>query len=261
MSIRHLTLLAAAWTLLASLPCAFQDEEPIVDERPEIQGLFDELAGHTKARGEEDEEAIAVLDRLVTEFPKSGPKDRVAIVKNVSDCFKVKRTKELQEGVPDDRLYVASAVALGTMGPESVKPLSDLLGHKSFRKNERLQIQIAQAIGKTKSLDGVKPLLGLLKHKDAPMQAAGAEALGYYFDAPLDTRKDIFDEILKIMMGQKSKKDADINDFEAQDRWNVISGPCIATLQKLSGHGETDPEMWQRWWNDNKKKDWTPKED
>src|SRR5262245_10773406 len=95
----------------------------IVDERPEVKTLLDELDGYVKAKGEKDVEAISVIDKLVPEFPNSGPKDRTAIVKACSDCFDVKRTKELEEGVPDDRLYQAAAVALGTMGPESVKTL------------------------------------------------------------------------------------------------------------------------------------------
>ncbi len=236
-----------------------EGEAPVADERPEIKSLLDSLAGHVKAKGEEDPQAISVIDKLVQEFPKSGPKDRVAIVGELEACFKAKRTKEIEEGVPDDRLYQAAAVALGTMGPESVKTLDSLIGDKSHRKNLRLQSALAASLGKTKSSDGLKTLLSLLKHKDAELQAAGAEALGYYFDAELEVRKTIFEELLKTMMGQKAKKDLDPNDLEALERWNVISGPIISTLQKLTGNGETDPDQWQRWWNENKKKDWGAK--
>jgi len=239
-------------------PVQDPDKKVIVDERPEVKALFDELATQLKAKGEKDPEAIGLIDKLVQEFPNSGPKDRAAIVKQVSDCFDIRRTKELEAGVPDDRVYIAAAVALGTMGPESVKPLTLLLGDKNTRKNMRLQQQLAAALGKTKSPDGLKSLLMLLKNKDAPMQAAGADALANYFDATLDTRKAIFEELLKTMMDQKAKKD-NVTDLEAQERWNTISGPIIASLQKLSGHAETDPELWQRWWNDNKKKDWGAK--
>lgn len=241
------------------VPCP-QDDAPIVDERPEVKTLLESLAALVKARGEKDAEAIGEIDKLVQEFPASGPKDRAAIVKQLVDCFEVKRTKELEEGVPDDRLYIAAATALGTMGPESVKPLSALIGDKAHRKNSRLQQTVAMSLGKTKSPDGVKTLMSLLKHKDAPMQAAGADALAYYFDAPEATRKEIFELLLNTMMDQKSKKDTAPSDLEAQDRWNVISGPIIATLQKLTGHAETDPDLWLRWWNDNKKQDWTTKE-
>lgn len=234
------------------------DKKQIVDERPEVKALFEELGTHLKAKGEKDPEAIGVIDKLVQEFSNSGPKDRAAIVKTLDDCFDIRRTKELEAGVPDDRVYIAASVALGTMGPESVKPLTLRLGDKNLRKNMKVQQQLAAALGKTKSPDGLKTLLMLLKHKDAAMQAAGADALANFFDATLDTRKTIFEELLKTMMDQKAKKD-NVTDLEAQERWNTISGPIIATLQKLSGHGETDPDLWLRWWNDNKKKDWATK--
>jgi hypothetical protein len=243
----------------ASLSIPIQEEAPAADDRPEVKTLLSELGAHLKGKGEEDPQAIAVVDKLVQEFPNSGPKDRAAIVKAMGECFDVKRTKEIEEGVPDDRIYLAAAVALGTMGPESVKPLLGLIGDKSHRKNERLQVTLVQSLGKTKSADGLKTLLGLLKHKDAPMQAAGAEALGNFLDAPLDARKTIFEELLRTMMDQKTKRDTNPTDQEAGERWNTISGPIIETLQKLSRHGETDPERWQRWWNDNKKKDWGEK--
>lgn len=236
-----------------------QEEAQITDERPEVKALLDELAGHVKAKGEKDPQAIEVLDKLVQEFPHSGPKDRAAIVKGVDACFDAKRTKEREEGVPDNRLYLAAAVTLGTMGPESAKPLSALIGDKNHRKDSQLQQTLTLSLGKTKSPDGLKTLLGLLKHKDAPMQAAGAEALANFADAPLDTRKTIFEELLRTMMDQKTKKDTDVTNQEALERWNTISGPILESLQKLTGHGESDPEMWQRWWNDNKKKDWGPK--
>lgn len=256
MSLPLLVALALAPSPLLAPRAPVQDEAPIVDERPEVKTQLDTLATHLKARGEKDPEAIGVIDGLVTEFPQSGPKDRAAIVKALAGCFDLKRTKELEEGIPDDRVYNAAAIALGTMGPESVKPLVALIGDKAHRKNLRLQQNLALSLGKTKSADGMKTLLGLLKHKDAPMQAAGADALANYFESALDTRKTIFEELLKTLMDQYAKKEANVTDQEAQERWNVISGPIMQTLQKLSGVSETDPPKWQAWWNDNKKKDW-----
>ena len=90
------------------------------------------------------------------------------------------------------------------------------------------------------------------------MQAAGADALANFFDASSDVRKTIFEELLHTMLDQKAKKD-NVSDLEAQERWNLISGPILSTLQKLTGHGENDPDIWLRWWNDNKKKDWGAK--
>jgi len=254
----HVLLLSCS--LLTGPSSAPQDETPIVDERPEVKALFGTLATHLKAKGEEDEQALTLLDKLVQEFTNSGPKDRAAIVKQFAECLEVKRPKELAEGVPDDRIYAAAAVALGTMGPESVKALTSLIGDKNHRKNMRLQTLLTLSLGKTKSPEGIKTLLGLLKHKDPPMQAAGAEALANFSEAPQDTRKQIFEEMLRTLTDQKTKKDTNTTDPEALERWNIISGPLITALQKVSGQGETDPDLWLRWWNENKKKDWSTKD-
>jgi hypothetical protein len=248
-----LFLLAPPMVPAAPAP-ALQETPP--DSRPEIAAKIEELAAHVKERGKEDDLAVAAVEALSGEFAKSGPKDRAAIVKALDACFKANRSKELEPGVPDDRLYFAAATALGGMGPESVKLLTDLLGHKSLRSNLRLQARIAKSLGATKDPKGLDPLLALLEHKDKEMQVAGAEALASFGESDLDIRKQVFEQALNVLMDQKSKKDADLNDFEAHERWNAISGPIVTLLQRLARQNETDPDAWLRWWNNNKKEDW-----
>ncbi len=249
-------LVATLLTLVPVTSIVQEDETPIVDKRPEIKALLDTFKGHTKKRGAKDVDAIEIIDELVKEWPQTGPKDRKAIVKELEKVFKLKRTKEREPGVPEERLYGAAAVAMGEMGPESVKPLAKLLGAKNIKKKIRLQRTIAIALGSTRDLGGSDALLGLLKHHDPVLVGAGAEALSYFVDAPLKNRKEMFNEQLKILMGQKATKDADPTNIEALERWNTISGPIVNSLQKLSGHDERDPATWQAWWNENKKKNW-----
>jgi len=253
--IANLLLPLVTWLPLPAASLA-QDPPPVQDERPEVKTLIDELKEHVKQRGEEDPQAIEAVDKLYSEFSKSGPKDQKDIVGALVDCFDAKRPKELEPDVPDDRLYMACAVALGGMGPESVKPLTKLLDDKDVKKNLKLDRQIALSLGKTKDESAVKELLYLLKNPAPEMQAAGAEALGEFGEVDQKTRKKIVDEIIKIMMGQKTKVDNSPTDPEAAQRWSVISGPMIASLQRLTGNEENVPEEWQRWWNKNKKEDW-----
>ena len=244
-----------------AVPIVVQDEEDgeeIVDKRPEIKALLSAMSGHVKKRGKEDEEAIAVIDTLYQEFPRCGPKDRIAIAKELAKNFKARR-KALADGSPDSRLFIASAVALGGMGPESAKILVGLIGHKDHRKKLDLQFKMILSLGKTRDKSGVKPLLELLKHHQESIQAAGAEALGNYREVELKQRKQIFEELLKTLMGMKSKWDSDPADLTARDRYETVRGPLITSLQLLSRHDEHDPDAWQRWWNKNKKKKWDEK--
>ena len=232
-----------------------QDPPPPVDNRPELKAMIDEMLGHITKRGKEDHEAIGVIDKLVQEFPKCGPKDRGAIVKSLDRCFSEKRQED-ENGVFDNQLYIASATALGEMAPESVPVLLSWIGNKAHRKDLKLQRVLILKLGKTKNEAGREPLINLLVDKDAQIIAAAAEALGEYSAVELKLRKSTFDELLKVLMGAKGQVDSNPNDTVARERYDMIAAPIVTSLTRLSGHEEHDPNEWQRWWNKNKKEDW-----
>ena len=233
------------------------EEEQKPDKRQEIKDLLAQFKAHVKKRGKEDDQAVGVIDQLVKEFPESGPKDQKAIVAALEKCFKEKR-KALEDGSPDNRLFLAAAVAMGYMGELAAKPLAGLVDHKNLRHDLDLQRRILLSLGKTKSDKYVKVLMDTLKHHEPRMQAYAAEALASYAGKPQKLRKQVFEEVLKILMGVRAQVDVDTqgSDLVAQDRWSVISGPMTTTLRALSGEEIRDAHEWQSWWNKNKKKDW-----
>jgi HEAT repeat protein len=230
------------------------EEEEKPDKRPEVKELLDRLKGHAGKRGKEDQQAIEAIDELTQEFEKSGLKDRAAIAKGVGDTLKQKRQEV--DGVRDNKLYLASATALGLMGPESVKPLSSWIGHKTHRKDLPLQRVLILSLGKTKNEKSVGDLIDLLDNKDAMVQAAAAEAMANFDGSDQKVRKDCFKEILQVLMGVNNRVKADVNDTIARERYDVVAAPMITTLQILSGNDERQPDGWQRWWNKNKKRNW-----
>jgi len=229
------------------------------DKRPEVKELLGELKDHIGKRGDEDKEAVAVIDKLLQEFPESGPKDRKSICDGLSKCFDVQRI-EVEEGVPNNSLFIAAGTALGRMGPESADALNKWIGHKKHRKDLALQRVLILSLGKTKDDSGIKTLTDLLQSKDDMLVGAAAEALADYNEKELDVRKSIFENLLKVLMSSKGAVDVNVNDTIARERYDVIAAPIITTLQALSGNDERDPEEWQRWWNKNKKKDWDEEE-
>ncbi len=248
---------AAAGPIYAtSAPSLVQDdEEELPDKRPEVAELLEQLLDHAGARGDEDRDAIALIDQATQEFAKSGPKDRKEIVKALDRVMKEKR-KENEEGLPENRLHIAAATALGEMGPESVKPLTSWIGHKQHKGDMALQRQLVLSLGNTRDEDGVKPIVDLLQHHTPQMQAAAAESLANYTEAEEKVRKEIFEELLKILMRVRAIIDQDFENVIERERWEIISGPIMTTLTRLSGHEEYDAHEWQRWWNKNKKEDW-----
>lgn len=225
------------------------------DKRPELEKLLDKLEGHIKKEGKEDQDAIGVIDNLLQEFPKSGPKDRVAIVKQLSKCFEQRRM--VPEGqAPNNKLYLAAAVALGQMGPDSVDILTSWIGAKTLKKDLVVQYRLILSLGKTKDKKGVKVLKDMLNNKENSLISASAEALGEFATSDLETRKDAFEALLKTVMEAKGFKDTNPDNTVARDKYDVIAAPIITSLGKLSKHEERDPEKWQTWWNKNKKADW-----
>lgn len=236
------------------------DERP--DKRPEVAELCDRLKGHVKRKGDEDDAALDVIDQLVIEFRASGPKDRGTIVKSISKCFDARRSpEEIRENgeihvKQNNQLYLAAAVALGEMGPESVKSLEGWIGHKRHRGDIELQRRLTQSLGKTADPKALPTLIDLLTHKDAALVAAAAEALAYFENEPSKTRKEIFEAMLKALMSAKGQVDSDVNDVIARERYNTFSASLITSLVTISGHEERNPQAIQRWWNKNKRDDW-----
>ncbi len=231
-------------------------DEPLPDKRPDIAEMIAKLeADVAKNTPTGDNDAIGDIDKLYQEFPKCGPKDRGAVVKALSKCFEAKR-KEAEEGVPNNKLHIAAARALGDMGPESTKPLVGWVGHKNFRKDLVLQRYLLLSLGKTRDKDGLKTLVVNLENKDASIVSAAAEAMGDFADADQTLRKEVFDSLLKPLMSAKSSADVVSTDQTAKDRFDIIKAAIITSLGKLSKHTEQDPDEWQRWWNKNKRADW-----
>jgi len=226
------------------------------DNRPEIKAELEKLAGHIGQRGKQDAEAIAVIDTLTQEFEKSGVKDRGAIVKGLGACFEVKR-QESEDGLRDNKLYIATAVCMRTMGPESAPVLIKWIGHKDHRKDLALQSKLITSLGKTRDEAGRKVILKLLVDKSPAVQAAAAEALGEFAEAEQEVRKECVKELITTaLMPAKALVDVQTPNQADRDRWDTISAPIITSLQRLTRASETDPQKWLAWWNDNKKKNW-----
>lgn len=250
---------ASAKPLSPLAPCAptfvQDDDESFPDKRPEVKELLGQLKDHAGKRGKQDTEAIAVMNLLLVEFEQSGKKDREAIAKGFSGVFKQKRQED-ENGVRQNQIFMTSAVAMGLMGPESVKSLTGWIDHKSHRKDLALQRRLILSLGKTKDPKGIKPLIGLLVHRQATVQAAASEALGNYDGSDQKVRKDAFESILKVYAGVSGQKDSDPNDRTARERYDAISAPMGTALALLSGQDNRKVVEWTRFWNKNKKKNW-----
>lgn len=231
------------------------EDGEIEDKRDAVKELCDAFKDHIGERGEQDTEAIGVMDQLLQEFPRSGPKDRKLIAETIGKSFDERR-RELEGGILDNKLYLAAAVCLGEMSPESTKILTKWIGHKKHRKDMALQTQLILSLGRAKDVKEVKTLLDLMKDDSPTIISAAIQALANYRDADQKYRKDIVNDVVRILIDAKTAVDDDVTDTIARELYDTIAAPCVTTLQELTGHDERSPEGWQHWWNKNKKKDW-----
>lgn len=248
---------AVAPAVAAAAPgrgAAVQDD-PKPDKREAVKEACAKLKAHIGERGKEDVEAIQAIDNLIKEFALSGPKDRDTIAKALGDCFKQRR-KANAEGVRDNKLFLAAANALGEMGPESVGVLSDWINHKDHRDDLALQRALILSLGKTKDKSAVKPLIDLLVHHQATVQAATAEALAGFGHLELADRKVIFEAVLKEIGQIKGAIDSDPNNTTERERYDAVRAPMRNALQVMSKQDFSEPSEWRSWWNNNKNKDW-----
>ena len=235
------------------------DEFP--DERPEVAELIEQLEAHVKKRGEEDEQAETVLEQLATEFHNSGPKDRKDILDAAEDCLTVKR-KDLAKDMPNDRLAAYAAVMLGRMGNAAGPVLVKYVGHKKLEDKQRAHRAVILALGTTKYEKGVDTLIDALDEEQEALVAAAAQALGNFGEAEQKVRKEIVEELLKLMVPLEDTIEQGQNDpgtpsnEEARKDYEAVRAPALSTLESLTGHAASNFRDWRAWWNDHKKDDW-----
>lgn len=130
--------------------------------------------------------------------------------------------RELAQKVPNDTVYEAALETLGKLHVEN------------------------RAV--------TKQLTDLLTHKDYPVIARAARAIAGYAGAGGETRKELFEEILKASEGTYSSAQA--NDNNAKRKWNVIGDDVMDALAKLSNVNYDSPILYRQWWGDAKKENW-----
>lgn len=236
------------------------DEDSKPDKRPEVKALIEQLKTHAKdTKAERDEEGIAVVDELLQEFPESGPKDRESIADAVADAVTFKR-RPGEDEAPREALKLAAATALGRMGPESGKLLIKLVDHKSLRDPVKTHAAVLKSLGRVAPEKGVKPLLDMLESHVDELTAAAATGLAGYAEAEQKVRKEIFEDVLQVVIPLEELLDNADNGSgeyeEARDRYDAVSAPARDALQAMASVELRDFFELRTWWNNNKKKDW-----
>ena len=259
---------AAQTTLEAAQPAVQEERErtppdpkDLPDKRDEVASLLEQLENHAKKRGAEDEACEPILEELVVEFAKSGPKDRKKIIKEVADLLTIKR-KDLSKDIPDERLATFAAVMLGRLGEGAGPILAKHVGHKRLETRLKAHRAVVLSLGATKWEDGIKVLIKALDEDRPEVRAAAAEGLANFVDLDDKARKNIVSELIKVIVPIEEQLDQNQQnqgnaDFEQLQRdFNILRAPIRGTLEAMTSTTNGSFRDWNAWWNDNKHRDW-----
>ena len=259
-----LLLLTQAAIPLALAPAATAQPKPAAAKPdPLVKEKLNEFKKLIKDRkGARDEEAIKVIDGLLTDFDKLHPKDKKSFAKALYDPLSNPRIKRDPR---NSKLLKASIMALGKTGSDGSLYLAKAFKNKKkFGKKEwdSLRAAMLKSLGKTKDIKQVKFLtdVALKDIHDSLMAAAGA-ALGEFEGATLKLRKDIAKDLIKKFSNVYENANLNLNTGDLQrktweDRLKAVSDPWNTALQKLTKQALRHPNDWQKFYNKNKAKNW-----
>ncbi len=228
---------------------------------PRVKEGLKKIKEYLRKRGKQDAAAAEEIQKVVQLALQSADSDKKAVAKALEKILLHSRRKLTQV-----TLYTAAIEGLKGLGPFGAKGLLAAIKSKNFRKKERLQLKcdMIRALGATKEISAVKPLIDLMERdKDIQVNAAAVQALGNYSKAPEKVRKLIVERVVRIFSGtDDSSRSLDPNDPMAdfyRRKLAAIGGPCQDTLRALTGQSLPNSLQWVKWWNHNKGKRWDKK--
>jgi hypothetical protein len=211
-------------------------------------------------RADEVDDAIAGLDKAIKEKSKADIKHFVALVGDKFSAAKPEQQKDIIRlaGValnnPEQEVKDAAVEAVAKTDARGVPLLIKEIDKKTTEDNGAYHAACIKAIGRLKDPKaGLDRLLKLLKNKSIDVVATSAEALASYKDAPIETKKTIAEDLLKIY-GSIASAANNPRDSTAQSKLNRLRPSADETLRNLTGQKLEGYPNWLKWWNDSGKK-------
>ena len=245
------TLLLIGICSMAGVVCAQPggkaDEK--AEPKPPINEVLNPLNEAFRARN--DANAVTALEAAVAAIKQEDrpAKEKTQILKAV----------QVGLGNRNDAIKMATANALGRVGPAGAKPLVKALKSKPIRKNREVISAVIDALGLTRDEKGaVTALLKIVtSDKDWTLRALAGRALGN-FDKTVasgNSRKKICEKLIQIYESIQSQA-SDGKDSDAVRKHTAIQGDFVSTLRTLTEEEWNSAADWRKWFNKAKRKRW-----
>ncbi len=233
----------------------------VQEPRPEVTRLVNDLDAAVKKDGKQDEQALAMVTQLAGMYEKCAPVERELIVKQIGRALRDPRPRPDKKTF-EDRLAMASAQALGSMGDAGAKELAPALPLKHFRIDGALLEETTAQLGRTRAKIALEPLLEMVGVRSVYCVRGAARGAVHWGEADGATRKKLFEALLKPMqsLADEARSDSSGAGGVAKEIFEGARDSVYEALGVLSGGAEVrDIDAWLAWWNNNKNKSWDPK--
>lgn len=252
-------------TFCILMPCAAgMSQGPGQPDLQDQLERFEDLARDRKKQ--QDKAASEVLDEVNARIDKLDKRAKRKLARRLghylTSPYIVRKPKR-------SAIYAALTRSLGRIGSPAAKMLIDAFEDPRFTAAEyrkewlSLRSMMLEQLGRGADLrHGREFLIDVATaHHRAPLQAAAGRALRHYEDVELDTRKEIFKDLVRAYgtIHSKANRSIDPRDLalaRARRRLRTISDPWNQTLQALSGQRLRTAPQWQDFYNEHKSEDW-----
>ncbi|MEE8104366.1 MAG: hypothetical protein V3T86_02400 [Planctomycetota bacterium] len=218
--------------------------------------------------------AAEKVPQLETLLKARKTNDALALLKKIGELKEnhveakalVKLIRKPKPKMPPEIIEASFHALAGIESREITKSLLMLMKVRRLKKDHVARIGICLVLEATGDPAGIEYLTDRMVDVDDRVTAAAAAAMGTHRHAKESVRKELFTALLKIFvptynLTKSLKGDHKSQRRRAERKWELIEKPFEKSLQLLSNHTERTPPQWQRWWNKNKHKRWTARQE
>lgn len=204
------------------------------------------------------EEVRTAVDQLTGGYKGYEEAQQKEVVKGIAKIFNTRVYEDREGGdVSGDKIYLNAAAALSDMGDEGEKVLKKALDIKSLEKKPAVRETIVEALGKHRNEKNVDMFIKMLVDDDPKLVRGAVNALGEYHESDGKLRKKIAEALVKQYANTHNLdlKEKGRNPVW-RDRLTTIEVPMNESLGKLTLQNLQSAPDWEKWFNDNRNKNW-----
>jgi hypothetical protein len=258
-SVRSLALLLAfscsgATGFAAAAP---QDERaaPAAGETAWIEQIEASLKDARSVKAEVREAAagklVEAIDQLTASYAALPADRQKPVVAAITKIFSVRTPDE------ENRIYIAAAAALSEMGEAGEAGLLKAMKVSHLEKRIEVQATLLEALGRHCNEKHVDLFVKTLLKAETQLVVAAIKSLGEYRESDGKVRKRIAEALVKEYARTNSAEvAAKGKDEVARQRLLDLEVPMNVALEMVTlQRFESAPE-WEKWFNDNRNKNW-----